>query len=69
MSETVEIPDEWWVTTGPFTDPHCKKIAGPFPSREAAIDIRVRIEEYTDPVTFWVDNPATAEQRRSNLTR
>ncbi len=49
--------------TGPFTDPLCQKVAGPFASNDEAIENRVRIESYTTPVTFWVDSPESAERR------
>lgn len=58
-------PEPWWITTGPFTDPLCEKVAGPFASRDEALENRVRIEAYTTPVTFWVDSPERAERRSS----
>jgi hypothetical protein len=59
----VVVDRAWWITTGPFTDPLCKKIAGPFISHDEAIANRARIEEYALPVTFWVDTLAGAKAR------
>jgi len=46
--------EEWWVTTGPL-DGAGEKIAGPFPTRDDALNARAPLEARDHTDQYWVD--------------
>ena len=61
-------PEQWWITTDVLSRGGTK-IAGPFPSQDAALDARSAVELERYPSTFWVDSePAPAADGTVTVT-